>query len=127
MPRAVRLIVPLLALASLAPLTLGAPLVPDVMNGFASATTFQILGVGAAVEGGAFDWTEACVECLIRFTTPTGGIGVIEPASANGATYTIGPGQYEIREYRGVLGIYDLGLRNFGLEVHGTGKIHKLS
>lgn len=128
LPRAVQLLlVPLLALISIAPSTVGAPLVPDVLNGFASATTFQIFGMGAAVEGGAWDWTDVCAYCLVRFTTTDGGILVADATHPDGPVRMLGPGQFEIREYRGLIGIYDLGLRNFQLELHGTGKTIQLS
>ena len=126
LPRAVRFVVPLLALTSLAPFVLGAPLVPDAINGGAAATTFQIFGMGLAIEGAAFDWTESCGECFVRFTTPTGGVTVGDPSDI-APFRTLGPGQYEFREYRGAIGIIDSGPRNFFLEFHGTGKAIQLS
>lgn len=128
LPRAVQIsLVLLLALISVAPSTLAAPLVPDVLNGFASATTFQVFGVGYSVDGGAFDYTDVCSHCWIRMTITSGGIRVADATHSDGAVRELGPGQYEVREYRGVFGIYTFGQHDFGLQLHGAGKTIKLS
>ena len=127
LPRAVQLLlVPLLALVSVAPGTVGAPLVPDALHGGATATTFQIIGHGAALEGGAFDWTNVCGLCLIRMTISTPGIRVADAASAEGPVRELVPGQYEVREYRGLFGIYEIGPRDYVVALDGLGKVHRL-
>lgn len=128
MPRAAKLApVVLLALISAAPVSLAGPLVPDVLYGFAPATTFQIIGRGYSAEGGAFDQTTACTFCWVRFTITGTGLSVVDPASPAGIVRDLGPGQYEVREYRGAFALYDFGPRDFQLWFEGTGKLIKLS
>lgn len=128
LPRAVQLLlVPLLALISAAPITVAGPLVPDALVGSAPAATFQIFGQGYSADGGAFDQTTACGQCWIRVTLTGPGLRVVDGASAEGVVRDLPPGQYELREYRGVFGLHDLGPHDFIVWFEGTGKVIKLS
>lgn len=128
LPRAVQLsLVLLLALVSLAPSSIGGALIPDAISGSASATTFQLFGQGTSIEGGAFDMMDACGHCWIRMTIDGPGLTVIDATHPDGANRQLGPGQYEIREFRGLFGIHVIGPHDFVLWLDGTGKTIKLS
>lgn len=128
LPRALQhLSVLLLALVSVAASTVAAPLIPDALQGQATATTFQIFGVGESVEGGAFDQTTTCVHCLVWMTITDSSLAAVDSTSSEGPVRTLTPGQYQIREYRGEIGIYEIGLRHYVLQLHGFGKLIKES
>lgn len=117
------LLVSLLATTLAVPATVGAPLVPDVLTGFGTATTFQVYVVGAAVEGGAFDWSDVCAYCLVRIAIAEGQFTV---ADSEGIARALDPGAYELREYRGFFLFSQRAPHDFAVQLHGLGKIEKL-
>lgn len=128
MPRAVELsLVLLLALVSLAPSSIAGTLIPDAIHARVTATTFQIFGQGESLEGGAFDRLNVCGHCWIRMTITGPGMVVVDPTHPDGTTRELSPGQYELREYRGLFGIYDFGQHDFLLQLEGSGKVLELS
>lgn len=121
LPRAVLL--SLLALILVAPLAASAPLVPDAMNGFGTALTFQVYGKGMALEGGAYEWTDICDGCLIRITVRDGTFVVSDSSNAAGA---LAPGVYELREFTGLFLFTQNAPRDFSVQLHGLGKANKI-
>lgn len=124
--RAWLLPVALVALASLSPATVGAPLVPDALHGFGEASWFEVRAVGLALEGGAHEWTDVCAECYIRFSTPGGAFTLVDASNPEGAVTELTPGLYELREFRGLYMFTQASPGAFSLQVHGLGKVLKL-
>ncbi|HET6404722.1 MAG TPA: hypothetical protein VFH78_08745 [Candidatus Thermoplasmatota archaeon] len=121
MPRAVQLpLVLLLALVSLAPATVGAPLVTDVLHATGAATSFQVFGAGYAVEGAPYQWNDVCAGCSLRITVREGTFLVVDP---DGGTRALNPGQYEVREFRGLFMFSQMAPRDFHFQLHGIGKL----
>lgn len=106
-----------------APGTVGAPLVPDVLTGFGTATTFHLFSVGVAVEGGAFEWSDVCAYCLVRIALAEGQFTV---ADAEGVGRSLDPGVYELREYRGFFLFSERGRHDFAVQLHGLGKVERI-
>ena len=121
--RAWLLAVGILAVASVAPGTVGAPFVPEIIQGFGAASWFSVFAFGLALEGGAYDWNDVCAECLIRFTATGGQFLVVEDG---GTTAQLTPGLYEMREFRGLYAFSQQAPGSFLIQVNGLGKIEKL-
>lgn len=123
MSRAIPLAIFLLALIAVSPVILGAPGVPQVFNGFGSASTFQVFASGHALEGGLYGWNDLCANCEIRVTLGAGNFFV------TGTDQFVGqlpPGVYELREYRGLFLFTQNARRDFSVEFHGIGKVDRL-
>lgn len=113
----------LLAAASLVPGGAAAPRVPDLIVGQGTATTFQVLGEGLALEGGAYDWSEVCGPCDIRLATTSGGYTLVDTEST--ATQ-LSPGLYELRGFRGLFSFSIEGRHAFVVDVYGEAKVVRL-
>lgn len=107
------------------PNTAAAPLVPDVINGFGTASTFEVFGTGLALEGGLTEWGEICALCLIRITVSDATFFSV--VDADGGETTLTTGVYEFREFRGTFGFTQNAPHDFYVQVHGVGKINKLA
>lgn len=102
---------------------LAAPAIQGLVEGRGMASTFQIMGGGSALEGGAADWTLVCGGCLMRVTFyDVDQFTVVQ----NGAVRALGPGQYELRELRGLVLITQEDLGRFHVEIHGYAKVSAL-
>jgi len=127
LPRTLQLASLVLVVGALAsPLILAAPLVPDVLNGAGTVSTFEVFGAGVSIEGGAHDWTDICSGCLIRMTVGEGAFTVVDPSVASDMTPILAPGVYEIREFRGIYAFSVEGQHAFIVQLHGLGKIARL-
>lgn len=113
--------VPLAALVvlSLVATAGAAPLVPALLVGFGSATTFQVFGSGGSVQGGAYEWNDLCGYCWILITVFDGTL-----LDADDSPSLLDPGVYEIREFRGVFSHTQQGLGNHAFQLEGVGKMH---
>lgn len=111
-------------LAAMAPPhALAAPAVPGVMHGSGTAATFQLLGAGSALEGGASDWTIVCGGCLLRVAFTQTEFSV---TFESGRASSFSPGVYEVREFYGVFSITDEGPGQFFVQLHGAGHVARL-
>lgn len=111
----------LLVAALLAPLATAAPVIHGTLQAQGTVSHFQFLpAAGLALEGGPYEWTRACSECLLRVTI-TGGSWIHYDAS-QGPVF-LAPGVYELREFRGLFFGNDVALRHFEVQVHGLAKV----
>lgn len=115
--------VPFLVLLALAPLALpagaGAPTIPDAISGSAHAWAVDVMTGCFFVQGGLYDTTYACTGCDIHLNLTASSLVVTQ----NGVPTTLPPGDYHITSFDGVLGIDDLGLHSFQVELDGTGVV----
>lgn len=103
---------------------MGAPLVPDILNGFGTAITFQLFGEGESLEGGTHEWTDVCGHCEMRVTLADGTFVIVD---TDGGTRALEPGVYELREYRGLFLFSARAPHEFDVQLHGLAKIERLA
>lgn len=116
----------LLVLLALAPATVAARGVPDVLHGHGDVSTFQLFAFGLALEGGLHERTALCADCVLRFTTTAPSFVVADLSSPAGAARTLDPGRYEVRELRGFFGSTQEAPHAFFVQIHGAGKLLRL-
>lgn len=113
----------LVLLALVAGNTAGAPYVAGHIHGTGGASTFQVFGGGTSLEGGLAEWTHVCGSCDIRMTLTSASFTVLQ---GNQQVF-MGPGQYEVRGFAGLMSITQNAPGDFFLELHGTGKLVRLN
>lgn len=101
---------------------LAAPSVDGAIEGRGTASSFSIRGGGAALEGGTHDWSIVCGGCDVRLTLVLPSVVVLQ----NGRMESLSPGTYEIRDFRGLVQVWEYGLGDFELQVHGVGTVTRL-
>lgn len=108
----------LVALALALPLSAAAPFVPDGIFGFGYATTFQTFGAGGAFEGGAYERNDICGDCWILITIFDGFVLDVDDTPRQ-----LTPGQYELREFRGVFSHTYNAPFDYAFQLQGVGKM----
>lgn len=107
----------------LAPPLVGATEVGGGVTGSGMATDLQILARSSySVRGGLSSETLACGICYVRLTISEGSFLVAQ----DGAVTQLPPGQFELREFHGVITITDQGLHRFFVQVEGVGRYNAL-
>ena len=122
MPRAVRVVASLLAIAcALAPgLVHATPIPGGLQEARGTATTYQIIGSGAYVPTGPGQWSILCTQCdvFITFSDLADGVTIQDASVAIDA-----PGAYEFREFTGTLVFSYHGPGDYATLVVGHGEI----
>lgn len=113
----------LVLLALVAGNAAGAPYVAGQVHGTGGASTFQVFGGGTSLEGGLAEWTHVCGSCDLRMTLTSASFTVLQ----GGQQMTVGPGQYEVRDFAGLMTITQNAPGDFLIELHGTGKLARLA
>lgn len=122
MPRRAWILMALVALA--APAAMGATLLPGTIQGQGTASNVRILpGEGLVIEGGAYEWNYVCADCPLRVTIVDGLFVFYEPTTGS---VTLEPGEYELREFRGLLLRNDVAPFEFQIQVHGFAKLERV-
>lgn len=98
-----------------------APSIEGTLTGYAQSPRFQVFGGGHALEGGAYEWTLVCGECLVR-------VSLLEPnvllVQSDHAGY-LPPGTYEVRDFRGLF-MHTGDAGDYAIALHGTGHLVRL-
>lgn len=109
----------LVVLLALATPALG---IDGLLGGQGTAVTFTVYGAGLSWKGGAAEWSFACGGCLIRIFFSDASLVLVQ----NGAAQTLGPGAYELRDYKGYMSETMNAPGSYQIVLSGVGEINRL-
>lgn len=102
---------------------LAAPSIGGAIEAHGTATTFRFFGGGSALEGGTHDWSYVCGGCLLRVTFSVADTFVVVQ---NGRAQTFSHGAFEVREFSGLIQLWEEGPGHFVMQIHGVGSAAQL-
>lgn len=97
---------------------LAAPSVEGVIEAQGTATTFRFFGAGLALEGGTHDWSYVCGGCELRVTFSIAETFVVVQ---NGRVQTFSHGAFAVRDFSGLIQVWEEGPGQFMMQIHGVG------